>query len=137
MLAAAFPGVGISLAGVALAFGLTVLTMAYAVGHVSGGHFNSAVTLGPPLRRALAGNRCHRLCHRAGAQRGRSSGVLAFIASGKPGLDVVTSGLASNGYGAHSPRGYSFGAALVTVRHDLLFPDRHPGHHRKAGGRGY
>ena len=114
VLAAAFPGVGIGFLGVALAFGLTVLTMAYAVGHVSGGHFNPAVTLGlvSAGRFRAADAIGYVIVQVLGAIA--AAGVLVFIASGKPGFDVVTSGLASNGYGAHSPGGYSLGAALVT-----------------------
>ncbi len=114
VLAAAFPGVGIGLLGVALAFGLTVLTMAYAVGHVSGGHFNPAVTLGlVSAGRFRAGEAIgYVIVQVLGAVA--AAGVLAFIASGKPGFDVVTSGLASNGYGAHSPGGYSMVSCLVT-----------------------
>ena len=112
VLAAAFPDVGIGFAGVALAFGLTVLTMAYAVGHISGAHFNPAVTLGlwaggrfPPaeilpyvISQVLGGI--------AGA------GLLYVIASGAAGFDLAA-GFASNGYGAHSPGGYGLVAALA------------------------
>jgi aquaporin Z len=114
VLAAAFPGVGIGLLGVALAFGLTVLTMAYAVGHISGGHFNPAVTLGlVSAGRFKAGDAIgYVVVQVLGAVA--AAAVLAYIASGKPGFDVVASGLASNGYGAHSPGGYSLGASLVT-----------------------
>jgi aquaporin Z len=113
VLAAAFPGVGIGLLGVSLAFGLTVLTMAYAIGHVSGCHLNPAVTVG-----LWVGGRfeardvpMYIVAQVLGAVA--AAGVLFLIASGKPGFDV-TAGFASNGYGAHSPGGYSMLAALVT-----------------------
>jgi aquaporin Z len=112
VLAAAFPAVGIGLLGVALAFGLTVLTMAYAVGHVSGGHFNPAVTLG-----LWSAGRCankhvlpYIIAQVAGAVLGAA--VLWLIASGKP--DWVPGGFASNGYGALSPGKYSLQACLIT-----------------------
>ncbi len=114
VLAAAFPQVGIGLLGVSLAFGLTVLTMAYAVGHVSGGHFNPAVSLG-----LLVGGRFsakefvpYVVAQVAGAIV--AAAVLYFIASGKPGFDLAASGLAANGYGDHSPGKYSLGAGFVT-----------------------
>ncbi|MDZ7582742.1 MAG: aquaporin Z [Deltaproteobacteria bacterium] len=113
VLAATFPDVGIGLLGVSLAFGLTVLTMAFAIGHISGCHLNPAVSIGlwaggrfsskellPYIIVQVLGGIC------AGA-------VLYVIASGKSGFDV-SAGFASNGYGAHSPGGYSLGAALVT-----------------------
>ena len=112
VLAAAFPDVGIGLLGVSFAFGLTVLTMAYAVGPVSGGHFNPAVSIG-----LLAGGRFsagalipYIIAQVVGAIV--AGGVLYLIASGKAGFDV-SAGFASNGYGAHSPGGYSFMACLV------------------------
>ena len=112
VLAAKFPEIGIGLVGVALAFGLTVLTMAYAVGHVSGGHFNPAVTLG-----LFAGGRVkagellpYILAQLAGAVI--AALVLYVIASGKTGFDLA-GGFAANGYGAHSPGGYSLTACLV------------------------
>jgi aquaporin Z len=107
VLAAAFPGLGIGFAGVALAFGLTVLTMAYALGHVSGAHFNPAVSVGLwaggrfPAREILP----YAVAQVLGAIVG--AGVLFVIASGKSGFDVVGSGFASNGFGEHSPGGYS------------------------------
>jgi aquaporin Z len=112
VLAAAFPGVGIGLLGVSLAFGLTVLTMAYAVGHISGGHFNPAVSIG-----LAAGGRFpakdvggYVAAQVLGAIV--AGGVLYVIASGKPGFDAST-GFASNGYGEHSLGGYSLLAGLV------------------------
>jgi aquaporin Z len=112
VLAAAFPAVGIGLLGVSFAFGLTVLTMAYAVGHISGGHFNPAVTLG-----LWSAGRCankhvlpYVIAQVVGAVLGAA--VLWLIASGKP--DWVPGGFASNGYGALSPGKYSLAACLVT-----------------------
>jgi aquaporin Z len=112
VLAAAYPQLGIGFAGVALAFGLTVVTMAYAVGHVSGGHFNPAVTVG-----LWAGGRIpakdvafYVIAQLVG---GIAAGAVLFlIASGKTGFDP-TAGFASNGYGAHSPGGYSLLACMV------------------------
>lgn len=113
VLAAAFPDVGIGLLGVALAFGLTVLTMAYAVGHVSGCHLNPAVTIGlwSAGRFKAADVLPYIVAQVIGAVAG--AGVLYVIASGKAGFDVA-GGLASNGYAEHSPGGYSLTAALVT-----------------------
>jgi aquaporin Z len=113
VLAAAFPGVGIGLLGVSLAFGLTVLTMAYAIGHISGCHLNPAVSVG-----LWAGGRfpaSQLLPYIVAQVLGAivAGGVLYLIASGKPGFDVAA-GLASNGYGEHSPGHYSLTAALVT-----------------------
>ena len=112
VLAAAFPDLGIGFLGVALAFGLTVLTMAFAIGHISGCHLNPAVSVGlwaggrfpasqlvPYIVAQVLGGIC-------------AGGVLFVIASGKAGFDV-SAGFASNGYGAHSPGGYSLLAALV------------------------
>jgi aquaporin Z len=113
VLAAAFPDVGIGLLGVSLAFGLTVLTMAYAIGHISGCHLNPAVSVGlwaggrfpakellPYVVSQVLGAVC-------------AGGVLYLIASGKAGFDA-SAGFASNGYGDHSPGGYSMAAALIT-----------------------
>jgi aquaporin Z len=112
VLAAAFPDVGIGLLGVALAFGLTVLTMAYAVGHISGCHLNPAVSIG-----LWAGGRFpagellpYIVAQVIGGVAG--AGVLYVIASGKPGFSAAA-GFAANGYGAHSPGGYAAGAAFV------------------------
>jgi len=112
VLAATFPQVGIGLLGVSLAFGLSVLTMAYAVGHVSGGHFNPAVTVGLcTARRFLAKDVLpYVVAQVAGAIC--AAAILYFIASGKAGFNV-TSGFAANGYDQYSPGGYSLGAALV------------------------
>lgn len=112
VLAAAFPGVGIGFLGVALAFGLTVLTMAYAIGHISGCHLNPAVTVGLAAGRRFPAREVlpYVVAQVVGAIAG--AGVLYFIASGKAGFDV-SAGFASNGYGEHSPGGYSLAAALV------------------------
>lgn len=113
VLAAAFPQVGIGLLGVSLAFGLSVVTMAYAVGHVSGGHFNPAVTVGLcTARRFLAKDVLpYVVAQVAGAICGAA--ILYFIASGKAGFDAAGSGFAANGYDSYSPGGYSLGSALV------------------------
>jgi aquaporin Z len=113
VLAAAFPSVGIGLLGVSLAFGLTVVTMAYAIGHISGCHLNPAVSIGLwaggrfPAKKLLP----YIIAQVLGAIV--AGGVLYLIASGKAGFDV-SAGMASNGYGAHSPGEYSLLAALVT-----------------------
>ncbi|MGH8479619.1 MAG: aquaporin Z [Gammaproteobacteria bacterium] len=113
VLSAAFPDVGIGLLGVAFAFGLTVLTMAFAIGHISGCHLNPAVSVG-----LLVGGRFpakdlvpYIVVQVLGAIA--AGGVLFLIASGKVGFDV-TAGFASNGYAEHSPGGYSLVAALIT-----------------------
>jgi aquaporin Z len=113
VLAAGFPDVGIGLLGVALAFGLTVLTMAFAIGHISGCHLNPAISIG-----LVAGGRfsASELGPYIGAQVVggiAAAGVLALIANGQPGFDLVASGFAANGYGEHSPGGYSLLSALV------------------------
>ena len=113
VLAAAFPNVGIGFLGVALAFGLTVLTMAFAIGHISGCHLNPAISIG-----LWAGGRFpagklgpYIIAQVLGAVAG--AGVLYIVASGKDGFSL-SAGFACNGYGAHSPGGYSLTAALVT-----------------------
>jgi aquaporin Z len=113
VLAAAFPEVGIGLLGVSLAFGLTVLTMAYAVGHISGGHFNPAVTLG-----LWAGGRFEAgkivpyiVAQVVGAVL--AAALLYLVASGKAGFDLAASGLASNGVGDHSPGKYGMQAGFI------------------------
>lgn len=113
ILAAAFPELGVGFAGVALAFGLTLLTMCYAIGHISGCHINPAVTFG-----LAAGGRFpwkevapYVVAQLIGAIV--AGGVLYLIATGKAGFDAAASGFASNGYGEHSPGGYSMGAATI------------------------
>lgn len=112
VLAAAFPEVGIGLVGVSFAFGLTVLTMAYAIGHVSGCHLNPAVTVGLCAAGRFPGGQVlsYVASQVAGAVAG--AGILYVIASGKAGFDVAA-GFASNGFDAHSPGGYTMLAALV------------------------
>ncbi len=112
VLAAAFPGLGIGFAGVALAFGLTVLTMAYAIGHVSGCHLNPSVTIGLVIGKRHPASEIvpYVLAQVAGAAVG--AGVLYIVASGRPGFDVAA-GFASNGYAEHSPGGYSLAACLT------------------------
>jgi aquaporin Z len=113
VLAAAFPKLGIGYLGVALAFGLTVLTMAYAIGHISGCHLNPAVSVGLAVARRFPAAElpAYIIAQVIGAIIG--AGVLLVIASGKPGFDL-SGGFASNGYGAHSPGGYSLLAGLVS-----------------------
>ena len=113
VLAAGFPELGIGFAGVALAFGLTVLTMAYSIGHISGCHLNPAVTVG-----LWAGGRfpgkdipTYVIAQVAGAIL--AAFVLFVIASGNPVYDIAVNGLAANGYGEHSPGGYSMLSALL------------------------
>ncbi|CAI1706777.1 Bacterial nodulin-like intrinsic protein [Serratia quinivorans] len=113
VLAAAFPQLGIGFLGVALAFGLTVVTMAYAVGHISGGHFNPAITVG-----LFAGGRFaakdvipYVIAQVIGGIA--AAAVLYLIASGKAGFDATGGDFASNGYGEHSPGGYSLQSAIV------------------------
>jgi aquaporin Z len=113
VLAAAFPGVGIGLLGVSAAFGLTVLTMAYALGHISGGHFNPAVSVGLAVAGRFKSSEVipYAVAQLAGAIIAAT--ILYFIASGKAGFEL-SGGLASNGYGEHSPGRYSAGSAFVT-----------------------
>jgi len=113
VLAAAFPQVGIGLHGVSLAFGLTVLTMAFAIGHISGCHLNPAVSVGLWAGGRFAGKDLLPYIVAQVAGGIAAGAVLYVIASGAPGFDV-TKGFASNGYGAHSPGGYSLTAALLT-----------------------
>jgi len=112
VMSAAFPGVGIGLLGVALAFGLTVLTMAYAIGHISGCHLNPAVTVGLTVagRFSKKDLPLYVLAQVVGGILGAL--VLYVIASGKPGFDLA-GGLAANGYGDHSPGHYSMTSGLV------------------------
>jgi aquaporin Z len=112
VLAASFPDLGIGLLGVSLAFGLTVLTAAYSLGPVSGGHFNPAVSVGLWVGGRFSASLLmpYILAQMAGAIVG--AGVLYLIASGQPDFSLV-GGFASNGYGEHSPGGYSLAAALV------------------------
>ncbi|WP_281167890.1 aquaporin Z [Desulfobacter curvatus] len=113
VLSAAFPDVGIGLLGVSLAFGLTVLTMAFAIGHISGCHLNPAVSFGLwaggrfPAKELLP----YIIAQVLGGIA--AGGILYLIASGKAGFDV-SAGFASNGYGDHSPGGYNLSAALIT-----------------------
>lgn len=113
VLAAAFPEVGIGLLGVSLAFGLTVLTMAYAIGHISGCHLNPAVSIGLWVGGRFPANQLvpYILAQVVGGLA--AGGVLYVIASGTAGFDLA-GGFASNGYGEHSPGNYSMMAALVT-----------------------
>jgi aquaporin Z len=112
VLAAGFPEVGIGLHGVSLAFGLTVLTMAFAIGHISGCHLNPAVTVGLATGRRFPWSEVipYAIAQVIGAVI--AAGVLYVIASGKEGFSL-TGGFAANGYGAHSPGGYTLMAALV------------------------
>ncbi len=112
VLAASFPDLGIGFLGVALAFGLTVLTMAYAIGHISGCHLNPAVSIGLAVARRFP---THELPHYIAAQLGGGilgSAILYLIASGRPGFDLA-GGFAANGYGLHSPGGFALGACLI------------------------
>jgi aquaporin Z len=112
VLAAAFPGLGIGFLGVSLAFGLTVVTMAYAVGHISGAHFNPAISIGAFAAGRLPGKELVPYIVSQVLGGIVAGGVLYVIASGAAGFDV-SGGFAANGYGEHSPGGYSLVAALV------------------------
>jgi aquaporin Z len=114
LISAAFPNLGIGFAGVALAFGLTVLTMVYAVGPISGGHFNPAISLGLATGGRFAWKDVlpYWLAQVIGGVA--AAGTLYLIASGKPGFSASAGGFASNGYGAHSPGGYSLLAVMIT-----------------------
>ncbi len=113
VLAAAFPGVGIGLHGVSLAFGLTVLTMAYAIGPISGCHLNPAVTVGLASAGRHPWGEVWQYVIAQVLGGIAAAGTLAIIASGKPGFDLVASGFAANGFGEHSPGKYTLMAALV------------------------
>jgi len=112
VLAASFPDVGIGLLGVSFAFGLTVLTMAYAIGHISGCHLNPAVSVGLWVGGRFSASELvpYIIVQVLGGIL--AAGVLYFVASGKAGFEL-SSGLASNGYGEHSPGGYTLASALV------------------------
>jgi len=112
VLAAKFPEVGIGLVGVSLAFGLTVVTMAYAIGHISGCHLNPAVTVGQCVARRFPASEvpAYVIAQVVGAVAG--AGTLYVIASGLSGFDP-SAGMASNGYGDHSPGGYPLASAVV------------------------
>lgn len=112
VISGAFPNAGIGILGVALAFGLTVLTMAYAIGHISGCHLNPAVSVGLCVARRFPASDVlpYVVAQVVGAVI--AAGVLYFIAKGAPGFDIA-SGLGSNGYGAHSPGEYRLSSAIV------------------------
>ncbi|MFZ3214612.1 MAG: aquaporin Z [Candidatus Acidiferrales bacterium] len=112
LISAAYPGLGIGFLGVALAFGLTVLTMCYAIGHISGGHLNPAISLGLVVGKRFPASDliAYVLAQVVGAIA--AAGVLYVIASGKEGFSLA-GGFASNGYAEHSPGGYSLLACLV------------------------
>ena len=112
VLAAAFPNLGIGLLGVALAFGLTVVTMVYAIGHISGGHLNPAVSVGLWVGGRFSGAQLLPYVVSQVLGGVAAGGVLYLIASGKAGFELAA-GFASNGYAEHSPGGYSLFAALV------------------------
>ncbi len=113
VLAAGFPEMGIGFVGVALAFGLTVLTMAYAIGHISGCHLNPAVSIGLAVAGRFKASELPAYIIAQVLGGFLAAAVLAWIASGAPGFELA-SGLASNGYGEHSPGGYSMSSGFVT-----------------------
>lgn len=113
VLAAAFQGVGIGLAGVSLAFGLTVLTMAYSIGHISGCHLNPAVTLGLWAGRRFPAKDIPLYVAAQVLGAVAAAFLLCVIASGQAGFDPVASGLAANGYAEHSPGHYSLQSGLI------------------------
>ena len=113
VLAAAFPDVGIGLLGVALAFGLTVVTMAFAIGHISGCHLNPAVSFGLWVGGRFPAKELPAYIIAQVLGGVIAAGLLYMIASGKPGFDLAASGLAANGYGDHSPGGYSMVSGLI------------------------
>jgi aquaporin Z len=114
VLAAGIPDLGIAYAGVSLAFGLTVLTMAYAIGHISGCHLNPAVSIGLWAAKRFSANQL--LPYIVAQVIGGlvAGGILYLIATGNPDFNFATSGFAANGFGEHSPHGYSLGAAFIT-----------------------
>lgn len=113
VLAAAFPDVGIGLLGVALAFGLTVVTMAFAIGHISGCHLNPAVSFGLWVGGRFPAKELPAYIVAQVLGGVIAAGLLYLIASGKPGFDLAASGLAANGYDEHSPGGYSMVSGLI------------------------
>jgi aquaporin Z len=113
VLAAGFPDLGIGFLGVALAFGLTVLTMAFAIGHISGCHLNPAISIGLCVGGRFPAKDVGPYIIAQVLGGIAAGGVLFVIASGQPGFDAAASGFASNGFGEHSPGGYSLVAALV------------------------
>ena len=113
VLAAGYPELGIGFAGVAIAFGLTVLTMVYALGHISGAHFNPAVSIGLWAGGRFKGSEVMPYIASQVVAAIAAAGVLYLIANGKSGFSL-DGGFASNGYGEHSPDGYSLVAALIT-----------------------
>ena len=113
VLAAALPDVGIGLLGVALAFGLTVVTMAFAIGHISGCHLNPAVSFGLWVGGRFPAKELPAYIIAQILGGVIAAGLLYMIASGKPGFDLAASGLAANGYGDHSPGGYSMVSGLI------------------------
>src|SRR5262245_13418182 len=120
VLAATFPGVGIGILGIALAFGLTVLTMAFALGHISGGHFNPAVSIGMAVGRRLPVRDLPAYIAAQPIGAIIAAWILYLIASGRPGFDP--GGLASNGFGVHSPGGYVLSAgALAEIVLTFIF----------------